>query len=398
MDNQAGSRKSKQYLSKRKLLYYLVLICFLTGLLLAFINYRFGSIQKVKILLGMSAFSIIPGILVKFNFQRLGIFLLIFLVATVIVLLMIQNGGMADPSVMSFPVILFISSLLIGKRSVVFLMILILAAGNILGILEMTGIIEIDEPVMPGQLLAFDVIIVVCGISGFLIINQITRQKKQLEETVEEKEFLLKEVNHRVKNNLNMINGLLNLHSSKIVSSEDREVFINCENQIQTISRLHERLYLSGNFREVDLHDFMTDLISYHKKSADSLEQKILFRISIDEIIMNTGQTITLALIINELLTNSIKHAFRNPADGEISITMSKDDENHITCIYTDNGPGFADVSVSSRSMGLSLVTALSAQIEGKTEFAHDKGICFKLVFPMDLQNPQSEKPKKTST
>ncbi|MDP1553771.1 MAG: histidine kinase dimerization/phosphoacceptor domain -containing protein [Methanobacteriaceae archaeon] len=214
----------------------------------------------------------------------------------------------------------------------------------------------------------------------------ITDQKelvKQLEQSLDEKEILLKEIHHRVKNNLMIISSLLNLQSGYIKDKESQDIFKESQNRARSMALIHERLYQSSDLKKLDFSEYITSLATelFHTYVADP--SLIKLQINVDNIFLDINTAIPLGLIVNELITNSLKHAFPNGRKGKINIEFHEKGEN---CEFTvkDNGIGFPkDIDYKkTESLGLQIVTNLTDQIDGNIEkLDTNPGTEFKINF-----------------
>ncbi len=195
------------------------------------------------------------------------------------------------------------------------------------------------------------------------------------------KEILIKEIHHRVKNNLQIISSLIRLQKSKSENKEVIESLDQTSNRIHSMALLHQLLYKSNNFTVVNFHNYVKSLLRFLSISIDmsniSVQKEILdANISFDTA-TNCG------MIIMELLTNSIKYAFPNKGEGMIYICFTKEDENKFKLIVKDNGIGFPK-NINFRetdSLGMQIVTSLTEQLEGEIEMIADNGTSFELTF-----------------
>ncbi len=221
------------------------------------------------------------------------------------------------------------------------------------------------------------------GIEGSL--RDITERKNielKLKKSLEEKEMLLKEIHHRVKNNLMIISSLLNLQSQYIKDKASQDIFKESQNRARSMALIHERLYQSTDLKRIDFGEYITSLATelFHTYvSAPSLiEQKI----NVEDILLDINTAIPLGLIVNELITNSLKHAFPEGKNGEINIDFhSKDDQYELT--VKDNGIGFPeDIDFQNTdSLGLRIVNSLTEQIDGEITLDTNNGTKFKITF-----------------
>lgn len=202
--------------------------------------------------------------------------------------------------------------------------------------------------------------------------------------SLKEKEVLLREIHHRVKNNMQIISSLLNLQSSVVSDIRDVEMLKDSQNRIRSMSLIHEKLYGSEDLAHIDIRDYINDLTRYifqfHKTVTDNVELKI----EIENIWLGIDTAIPCGLIINELVSNSLKHAFPENRQGEIRVTLRKTDEGEIELIISDNGIGIPeglDIS-STKTLGLLLVNTLAKeQLQGKIELDRTKGTKFRITF-----------------
>jgi len=193
------------------------------------------------------------------------------------------------------------------------------------------------------------------------------RERKRMEEwikaSLKEKEVLLKEIHHRVKNNLQIISSLLNLQSEYIKDEQDLEIFKVSQNRIESMALIHEKLYQSEDLAQIDFSEYIRDLVASlfcsYELNLDAIELKI----NVEQIFLNIETAIPCGLIINELVLNSLKHAFPIGNSGEIYINLYENDENEIALTISDNGIGFSqDFDFrNTSSLGLQLVNALTA-------------------------------------
>lgn len=230
------------------------------------------------------------------------------------------------------------------------------------------------------------------------IVKDITERKQaenQIKASLEEKEILLREIHHRVKNNLQIMSSLLALQSEHFKDEQVIERYKESHNRIRSMALIHEKLYQSEGLRKIDFKDYIEDLVSglygaYHIDSS-----RILPKIKVKDVSMGINTAIPCGLIINELVTNSLKHAFPAPAEekaeeleigrtGEIKITLEKTDENEIELLVRDSGIGIPeDIDFrGSKTLGLHLVAMLAEnQLQGKIELDRSGGTKFQITF-----------------
>ncbi|WP_441000625.1 sensor histidine kinase [Fodinibius sp. SL11] len=196
--------------------------------------------------------------------------------------------------------------------------------------------------------------------------NISTRKKYEhrLENSLEEKKVLLSEIHHRVKNNLAIISGLLQLEAFKTNNPSTQKILSNTQLRIQSMATVHEMLYEAQDFNDLSFDDFISNIIESIETIFGNPEANISFNIAIDELSLNINQAIPCGLIINEIISNAYKHAFPDN-NGTITLKLSNHQEQ-ITIVIEDNGRGFpANISYEdSDSLGLTLIKQLAQQLD----------------------------------
>lgn len=221
-------------------------------------------------------------------------------------------------------------------------------------------------------------------IGGLAVVEDITERKnseQNLRRSLDEKEILLKEIHHRVKNNLQIISSLLHLQSNNIKQTEEigSDIFKESQNRIRSMALIHEKLYSSENFGEVNFKDYLQTLSSSLIRSY-RINTKV--HIDAENIFLNIDKSVTCGLIINELLTNSLKHAFDNSSEAQIHIKLIRQNAHH-ELIIRDNGRGLDenfDIE-NANTLGLKLVKRLTEQLEGSLDYKVDNGTEFRISF-----------------
>jgi two-component sensor histidine kinase len=219
-------------------------------------------------------------------------------------------------------------------------------------------------------------------------ITQEVEYKEKIENSLEEKEILLKEIHHRVKNNLQIISSLISLQSNRLDDEETLHLFRKTRNRIQSMALVHEKLYQSGDFTRINLAEYIQDLVLNILGSYQSSE-RITLEMDCEPVWININTAIPCALIINELVTNSFKHAFPHDKTGKIIIKLhQRDDQIIITC--TDTGVGLPDDInlLQTSTLGLKLVTALTQQLKGKIKILSTPGTSFEIYIKSGWMDP----------
>lgn len=193
-----------------------------------------------------------------------------------------------------------------------------------------------------------------------ITINELQRSYDTIKKSNLEKEVLLKEVHHRVKNNLQIVSSLLSLHANVSDSDTEKEAFRECQNRIKSMSIIHEQLYNKGVFSEIDMKKYIQEIANQLFLSFDA-HGKISISFELEQIFFNMDRSVPFGIILNELIVNTLKHAFPND-EGSIKVRLRKS-KNFYFFDIEDDGIGF-DVEASTDSMGLDLVDTLVSQID----------------------------------
>jgi PAS domain S-box-containing protein len=206
--------------------------------------------------------------------------------------------------------------------------------------------------------------------------------EEQLKKSLNEKELLLKEIHHRVKNNMQIISSLLNLQSGYLKDKEAADALKESQARIVSMAMIHENLYRSDNLSGINFENYINHLIRNLFHTYNVSMEKIKFNILANDVFLNIDTAIPCGLMINELVTNSIKHAFPEGTSGEITIEMEQDqDQYHLK--ISDNGIGLPqnlDIN-KSPTLGLLLVNSLVGQLEGSMEVNRDHGTTYHIIF-----------------
>ncbi len=205
--------------------------------------------------------------------------------------------------------------------------------------------------------------------------------KKDLEQSLKEQKTLLREIHHRVKNNLAIMTSLVNLQSDRVKDPYHQSLFTDTKNRIASMASVHEVLYKSKNLSNINFKVFLATVLVQLQGSFHNPEKKISLESDIENIDLNISNAIPLALIVNELITNCYKHAFKNKNEGFIQISL-KDNFGFITLIVKDNGVGYDPDSVNNGdSLGLDIFNGLVEQINGQSFYTNDNGSEHRIVF-----------------
>ena len=218
------------------------------------------------------------------------------------------------------------------------------------------------------------------------LITDIT-DRKQAEERINaslrEKEVLLKEINHRVKNNLQIISSLLNLQSRDIHDEQALSSFQVSQDRIRAMAMVHEKLYQSEDLARIDFGEYIKSLATDLGNSYGLGLRDIDLKINVENILLGVDTAIPCGVIVNELVANSLKHAFPGDRTGEITVSFREVDGQY-AMVFKDDGIGLPedlDISCPS-SLGLTIVNALTGQLGGRIDIARNGGSEIRIRFP----------------
>ena len=208
------------------------------------------------------------------------------------------------------------------------------------------------------------------------------RAEEQIGESLKEKEMLLKEIHHRVKNNLAVISSLLSLQSNYIKDKDDLELFRESQTRAKSMALIHERLYQSEDLKRIDFSDYIKTLSSDLFMTYAGDPDRIKLNMDLEHVLVDINSAIPLGLILNELISNSMKYAFPNGENGDINIKLESK-EGEFILIVGDTGVGLPEGLdfKNTGSLGLQLVTSLTDQIDGNIELDQSKGTQFTIKF-----------------
>jgi two-component sensor histidine kinase len=212
------------------------------------------------------------------------------------------------------------------------------------------------------------------------IVRDITERKKA--EEARKNELLLKEIHHRVKNNLQVISSLLYLQSKKVEDKEIVEMFKESQDRVKSMAMAHEKLYMSDEMGKIDIKDYIRDITASLFQSYELYSNSAKLSLDIDKVLLDIDTAIPCGLIINELVTNSLKHAFPDGNNGRIFIEFHMEN-NKYKLVVGDNGKGLPenlDIR-NTETLGLKLITTLVNQIDGIIDLNRIGGTIFSITF-----------------
>lgn len=212
------------------------------------------------------------------------------------------------------------------------------------------------------------------------------RVEERLRITLRDKEILFRELHHRVKNNLQVVSSLLRLQAER-VSNDDkaREMFRECQKRVRSISLVHEQLYSSPDSSTICLRTYALKLVHGLFKAYGVSDGRIRLVVDGESVALGMDMAVPCGLILNELVSNALKYAFPAGCEGEITLSISRTEDNGMELLVTDNGIGLPedfDFRLAD-TLGLQIVAALSEQLKGSLRLYNSHGTVFRLTFPL---------------
>ncbi len=208
-------------------------------------------------------------------------------------------------------------------------------------------------------------------------------RERQIKASLKEKEVLLKEIHHRVKNNMQIISSLLRLQSRQIEDEEIVDMFTQSQNRIKSMALIHEELYQSKDLANIDFSDYIKRLTNHLFSAYRVGKDPIDFKVDVKDVYLDINKAIPCGLIISEIASNSLKHAFPDGKGGEIIVWMRSNKNGKYKLTMKDTGTGFPEGldMHNTETLGMQLILDLVQQIEGTVELKKEKGTEFNIVF-----------------
>ncbi|MBN1648560.1 MAG: sensor histidine kinase [Spirochaetales bacterium] len=394
--------ESKDFLIKKKRLHFIAIVFLsvlsITLLILLVEQASAYNYISVAVLAALAVSTILCFLLIKKGkIQAAFLFLSLILLAGIT--LIITNGqGIHDVSIIGIPAILIIGSIFSGRRFFFILSCLIVLS---LGWIVFGDMFGFYTPASHGKgdtgdFIIVSSIIIFTALTVFIITNSQNiafnqarielhnRRKlaKSLGKSLQEKEILLKEIHHRVKNNLSVIISLLNIQGQSL-ENETHDILQKSINRIYSIALVHEMLYGKREKSEISMKEYVNDITSHILNSIQP-HRNIAVNNMIEDLTLSLESAVPCGIILNELISNSICHAVTGDQIPEIGISMSENESAEIRLTICDNGNGFNEKLKKSdwKTTGLHLIDSLSDQLGGRIERSNSNGSCFVLTFP----------------
>ena len=220
------------------------------------------------------------------------------------------------------------------------------------------------------------------------IIRDISERKKTQERmlvTLREKEVLLREIHHRVKNNMQVISSLLSLQAQRFTDPEVREAFHESQDRIRSMALVHEKLYQTRDLSRIDFSDYVKSLTSFLFRTYQTEGTRITLKLDLDRASLDVNAAIPCGLILNELVLNSLKHAFPGDRKGEITVGLHESEGGMIRLTVHDDGIGIPEGIEFGHTdtLGLQIISLLTQQLDGRIDIRRDGGTTFTLSFKL---------------
>jgi two-component sensor histidine kinase len=212
------------------------------------------------------------------------------------------------------------------------------------------------------------------------------RAEEQLQASLQEKEALLKEVHHRVKNNLQLISSLLSLQAARIAEPAVAELFAESQNRVHSMALVHENLYRAGNFARISMATHIQNLCAHLSGAYGVQSRRLELAIRIGDVELDLDRAVTCGLIVNELVSNALKHAFPDGRAGRVCVELQPYGDKQQLLVVGDNGIGLpADLDYHrAESLGLQLVDKLTQQLHGTIAVNRAGGTTFTITYDAD--------------
>jgi len=218
-----------------------------------------------------------------------------------------------------------------------------------------------------------------------LEITERQRAEEQFKASLEEKEVMLREIHHRVKNNLQVISSLINLQAANLTDERIRDEFNDVRDHVRSMALIHEKLYQTSNLAQLNFADYAASLLSSLWRSHGTLAEKVRLNLALAPVVLPNDAAVPCGLILNELAVNALKHAFPGGCGGEVTVGMEHDPAADTVCLRVhDNGVGLpADMDWRQcPSLGMRLARILAGPLSGAVKTGTGLGADFQITFP----------------
>jgi two-component system, sensor histidine kinase PdtaS len=214
--------------------------------------------------------------------------------------------------------------------------------------------------------------------------DDITQQQEIVNTALKEKELLLKEIHHRVKNNLQIVSSLLSLQSKNMTDEKAKYAIFEAKERISAIALIHQKLYSDKTFATIDMNTYLEDLILQLSNSYNDKKEHIKINLKSSNVVLGIDTVVPLGLILCELITNAFKYAFVNKSEGNLKLEINHGEDDSYILTVKDDGSGMAEnfSFLESKTLGVEIITALTEQLDGKLSYKSDSnGTTIKVKF-----------------
>ncbi len=229
-------------------------------------------------------------------------------------------------------------------------------------------------------IISLSILILLISIITFLLLK-IRKSNKVLLEKNTEKDSLIQEIHHRVKNNLQFVSSLLNMQVKSTQNAEEIEPLTEASRRISSMALVHEMLYNQADQKGISTKYYLEELIENLYSVVKSESQKIEFEMEIEDVLLNISDTISVGMITSELISNSMKHAFQDVVNPTVFLTLKRNTDGTILYSIRDNGKGFDEKEIRENKLGLRLVDIFSRQLKGTYSITGSAGFRYEMTF-----------------
>ena len=224
---------------------------------------------------------------------------------------------------------------------------------------------------------------VALAMQRLLATKALRESEERIRASLTEKEILLKEIHHRVKNNMQVISSLVDLQADEVKDETMRGVFKDVKFRVRSMAMVHEKLYQSNDFARVEFADYVRSLLSYLWRAQSSAIPGVELKMHLAPVLLPVNEAVPCGLILNELFTNALKHAFVDRTCGKLNVSLRRNGQGNVVLSVTDDGIGLPpEMDIKKvRSLGLRLVQMLARQLHASVEAKNDNGATFTISF-----------------
>ncbi len=340
-------------------------------------------------------------LLVRKGYYNLGIyiFLIVMIIGTTFGLM---NRGLSFTIIMIYAIVVVTAGLLVGSKSSIFFASLSIIsyayvfnhfmASNQIKHQNISEMATYNFSALVASLLILAILTSIISRGLRKHVNELNKSNRarvkainETKKTLNEKEILLREIHHRVKNNLQIISSLLSLQSTQHGDENTHKMLMDTQNRVKSMALIHEKLYMTSDISHIDFDEYLKVLVNHMALSYLINPGSVELKLDIDDIVLDVDTAISCGLVINELVSNSMKYAFDGRSNGIILISMKVDDEkNSMILIVSDNGIGIPkslDIH-NLESLGLQLVDTLVCEMKGHVRLISKEGTKFIITLP----------------